>query len=246
MDQIDLRLVAAALAVLAGGATKGITGIGLPVVATPILAILYDLPTAIAVVILPTVFTDAALLYRFRDQWREARRLIPVVPPALVGVVIGTQILVRVDQQLLKIVLGAAVLLFVAMSWFHLVPRLGERFARRWGPGVGLAAGILQGASGTSAPVVTIFFFQVNLAKAPFLFVINAFFVLVDTSQVLSLVGVGIYTPRLFLLVGAIACLALPVLFLTLRLQERISDQLFHKAVLLVLTLTGIVLVVNS
>ena len=246
MDQIDLRLVLGALAVLAGGVTKGITGIGLPVVATPILAILYDLPTAIAVVILPTVFTAAALMYRFRDQWREARRLIPIIPPALVGIVIGTQILIRVDQHLLKIVLGSAVLLFVAMSWFHLVPRLGESFARRWGPGVGLAAGMLQGASGTSAPVVTIFFFQVNLAKAPFLFVINAFFFLVDTGQVLSLVGVGIYTPRLFLVSGAIACLALPVLFMTLRLQERISDQLFRKAVLLVLTLTGLVLVANS
>ena len=90
------------------------------------------------------------------------------------------------------------------------------------------------------------FFFQVNLAKAPFLFVINAFFFLVDTGQVLSLVGVGIYTPRLFLVSGAIACLALPVLFTTLRLQERISDQLFRKAVLLVLTLTGMVLVANS
>ncbi len=246
MDQIDLRLLVGALAVLVGGATKGITGIGLPVVATPILAILYDLPTAIAVVILPTVLTDSALLYRFRDQWREARRLIPIIPPALVGIVIGTQILVRVDQQLLKIVLGSAVLLFVVMSWFQVVPRLGDRFARRWGPGVGLAAGVLQGASGTSAPVVTMFFFQINLAKAPFLFLINAFFFLVDTAQVASLFSVGIYTPRLFLFSAAIGCLALPVLFLTLRLQERISDQQFRKAVLLVLTLTGVILVVNS
>ncbi|MEE2822336.1 MAG: sulfite exporter TauE/SafE family protein [Acidobacteriota bacterium] len=246
MEQIDLRLLVGALAVLAGGVTKGVTGIGLPVVATPILAVLYDLPTAIAVVIIPTVLTDAALVYRFRDQWREIYRLIPIIPPALVGIVIGTQILVRIDPQLLKIALGSAVLLFVAMSWFNFIPRRGDSFSKRWAPGFGLAAGILQGASGTSAPVVTIFLLQVNLDKAVFLFVINAFFLLVDTSQVFSLLGVGLYTPKLFFAAGIIACLALPALFLTLRLQKYISDRLFRKAVLVVLTLTGIVLIVNN
>ncbi len=242
MDQIDFRLLIGALAILLAGATKGISGIGLPVVATPILAVLYDLPTAIAVAILPTALSDMPILYSYRSEWRQALRFIPMIVAGMAGVLIGTQILIRVDQGLLKAGLGLGVLLFVVISWFHLLPRLSDRFATRWGAVVGLLAGTLQGATGTSAPVVTVFFYQLQLPRAAFLFLINIFFVMVDTIQVGSLIWVGIYTPRLFLLAFAAAALAGPMVFLTLGLQKRINEQLFRKIVLSVLALTGLVL----
>ena len=176
MDQIDFRLLIGILAVLLAGATKGISGIGLPVVATPILAVLYDLPTAIAVAILPTALSDMPILYTYRSEWRQARRFIPMIVAGMAGVLIGTQILIRVDERLLKAVLGLGVLLFVVISWFHLLPRLSDRFATRWGGVVGLLAGLLQGATGTSAPVITVFFYQLHLPRAAFLFLINIFF----------------------------------------------------------------------
>jgi len=242
MDQIDFRLLIGALAVLLAAATKGISGIGLLVVATPILAVLYDLPTAIAVAILPTALSDMPFLYTYRSEWRQALRFTPMIVAGMAGVFIGTQILIRVNQELLKAALGVSVLLFVVISWFHLLPRLSDRFATRWGAVVGLLAGILQGATGTSAPVITVFFYQLHLPRAAFLFLINIFFVMVDSIQVGSLVWVGVYTPRLFLLALAAAALVGPIVFLTLRLQKRINEQLFRRIVLLVLALSGLVL----
>ena len=242
MEQIDYRLLIGALAVLLAGATKGISGIGLPVVATPILAVLYDLPTAIAVAILPTALSDMPILYTYRSEWRQSFRFIPMIVAGTAGILIGTQILIRVDQGILKATLGLSVLLFVAISWFHLLPRLSDRFATRWGAAAGLLAGILQGATGTSAPVITVFFYQLRLSRAAFLFLINVFFLTVDSIQMGSLIWVGIYTPRLFLLALAAAALVGPMVFLTLRLQKRINEQLFRRIVLLVLALTGVVL----
>ncbi len=138
--------------------------------------------------------------------------------------------------------LGLSVLLFVVISWFHLLPRLSDRFATRWGGVVGLLAGLLQGATGTSAPVVTVFFYQLHLPRAAFLFLINIFFIIVDSIQVGSLIWVGVYTPRLFLLAFAAAVLVGPMVFLTLRLQKRINEQLYRRIVLLVLAFTGVVL----
>ncbi|MEE8161095.1 MAG: sulfite exporter TauE/SafE family protein, partial [Acidobacteriota bacterium] len=129
MDEVDFRLLIAVLAVLLAAATKGISGIGLPVVATPILAVLYDLPTAIAVAILPTALSDMPILYTYRSEWRQALRFIPMIAGGMAGVFIGTQILIRVNQELLKAALGLGVLLFVVISWFHLLPRLSDRFA---------------------------------------------------------------------------------------------------------------------
>ncbi len=90
--------------------------------------------------------------------------------------------------------------------------------------------------------MVTVFCYQLHLPRAAFLFLINIFFVMVDTTQVGSLIWVGIYTPRLFLLAFAAAALAGPMVFLNLRLQKRINEQLFRRIVLLVLALTGLVL----
>ncbi len=242
MDQIDLRLMVAALAILLAGATKGVTGMGLPVVATPFLAALFDVRTAIAITIIPTTLSDLPILYTFRAEWRQLRWLVPLVVAGMVGIVIGTRILVRVDQRLLAGVLGVSVLAFVATSWFRPLSRLDTSFAKRWGAAVGWAGGLLQGATGASGPIITILFYQLNLSRAAFLFVINAFFLMLDTTQLVSLISVGVFTPRLFLLALSATFLVMPTLFLALRFQARISDQVFHRAVLLVLALTGLVL----
>ena len=246
MDQIDLRFFIAALAILFAGATKGISGFGLPVIAIPIMAILYDLPTAIGITILPTVLSDLPLVYKFRQEWRITHRFVIFILLAVAGVVVGTQILVTVDQRPLKLLLGLGVLFFAITSWFRLLPALGDRLARRWAPPAGLLAGTLQGATGSAAPIVTIFFFQLQMSRQAFLFLINSYFLVVDSSQLVSLIWVGVYTPRFFLLALGATLLALPAVFLTLRLQDRISDQFFRKAVLVLLGITGVVLVLRA
>lgn len=243
MEQFDIRLVAAAVAVLFAGLTKGVTGMGLPVIATPVLAALYDLPTALAVIVPPTVLSDLPLLWAFRRERGQTPRILPLMVAGALGVIPGTLILVNVDPGTLAGVLGVVILVFVIISWFRFLPRLGDRMARRWAPGVGLVAGLMQGATGSSAPVVTVFFFQLNLSKAAFLFLTNLYFLIVDTSQLANLLWQGVYTSRLALLSAAASCLAMPVLLLALRMQHRISDVLFRKAVLAVLAVTGTVLV---
>ena len=74
------------------------------------------------------------------------------------------------------------------------------------------------------------------------LFLINISLVIVDSIQVGSLIWVRVYTPRLFVLAFAAAALVGPMVFLTLRLQKRINEQLFRRIVLLVLALSGLVL----
>lgn len=245
MPPFDAKIVVAAASLLAAGFMKGVSGMGLPVVATPILAALYDLHTAIAVTIPATLLTDVPILYTFRAEWRQARRLIPILLPAVVGIVVGTQILVTVDPASLRVLLGVLVIGFVLVAHFRLLPRLSERLARRIAPGVAVAAGVLQGTAGQSGPVISMYFFQLELPRPAFLFVINAFFLVVDSAQMLSLIAHGFYTPGRSAQAVAVACLSVPTLLLALRLQGRISEDLFRRAVLMVLALTGTMLVVR-
>ncbi|MBI2820659.1 MAG: sulfite exporter TauE/SafE family protein [Acidobacteria bacterium] len=243
---IEWIWVVAVASLLLAGLMKGVSGMGLPLVATPVLALLYDLPTAIAITVPPTVLSDLPILYAFRSEWRQARRLLPLMVPAMIGIVFGTRILVVLDQDKLKGVLGGLVLLFVAVSYFRLIPHLSDRLAARVGPVVGLAAGVLQGAAGQSGPLVSIFLYQLSLPRNAFLFLINAFFLLADSTQLISLASHGLYTPERLLQAAVAACVAMPTLALSLHFHQRISEQLFRKIVLLVLALTGSVLLMRS
>jgi uncharacterized membrane protein YfcA len=242
----DPRWIIGVASILLAGFMKGLSGMGLPLVATPILATLSDLPTAIAITVPATVLSNVPVLYAFRAEWRQARRLAPLLLPAIVGIVLGTRILVGVDPGTLRGLLGALVVAFVSVSYFRLIPHLGERLTRRLSPFVGVAAGVLQGAAGQSGPIISIFFFQLGLSRAAFLFVINAFFLVVDATQMLSLASHGLYTPSRTALAAGVVCLAMPTLLLALRFHEWISEERFRLAVLLVLFLTGIMLLVRS
>ncbi|MEM8665280.1 MAG: TSUP family transporter, partial [Pseudomonadota bacterium] len=67
MDVTGLLLASLGLAI--GGVLKGATGAGAPLLAVPILAVLYDVPFAVAVLTFPSLLTNAWQAWRFRaDQ----------------------------------------------------------------------------------------------------------------------------------------------------------------------------------
>jgi len=244
---LDWRIILAVMIVVLAGLAKGITGLGAPIVATPVLALLYDdLATAIAVMIAPTVLTDVMLLARYLPQYRESVRLVPFVLVGLGGIIIGTQLLVSIDEVILRIGLGVVITVFVIMSWFNRLPVLSKPTARIAGPFIGLTAGALQGSVGASGPLVTMYLFSLGMSRAAFLFAINAIFLIMDTTQVVALQLVGLYTPGVILLTALASvplCLGVIVGF---RTQRYVSDLRFRQGVLALLTLTAISLLVRS
>src|SRR3546814_3975021 len=59
-------LVLGALALALGGVLKGATGAGSPLFAVPLLAMLYDVPLAVAIFTLPSLFSNIWQGWRFR------------------------------------------------------------------------------------------------------------------------------------------------------------------------------------
>src|SRR3546814_8035858 len=61
-------LVLGALALALGGVLKGATGAGSPLFAVPLLAMLYDVPLAVAIFTLPSLFSNLWQGWRFRTH----------------------------------------------------------------------------------------------------------------------------------------------------------------------------------
>ena len=54
-----------------GGILKGATGVGAPLIAIPALALIFDVPTAIAIFSIPNLLTNALQAWRFWPHQRS-------------------------------------------------------------------------------------------------------------------------------------------------------------------------------
>jgi uncharacterized membrane protein YfcA len=244
---IDARLGIAIAAILLAGVAKGVTGMGLPVAGVPILVALYgDLRLVLLTTVLATAVSDVPMLWRFRKNYREASILTGFLICGLIGIVIGTRILLYVKVSILSAILAAVVIAFIAVSWFGKVPTMSRPLAQRVGPLIGFACGIIQGSAGASGPIVTTYLVSSQLSRDGFLFAINAVFFVLDWTQFASLQQLHLTTLAIWQAAGVVLVLAFAGIGIGLAIQKRIDDVIFKRAVLVMLGCAAIGLVIRA
>ena len=83
-----LFLVFAALTF--GGILKGATGVGAPFLAIPVMAILVDVPFAVAVFLFPTIISNAFQTWKYRSENLEPGFAYTFAAAGIVGAGFGT------------------------------------------------------------------------------------------------------------------------------------------------------------
>lgn len=238
MDVGQIVLVLAAVAV--GFFAKGVTGIGGPMFAIPVLAAILGVEFAVAVIAIPTLVANIWLLFEHRHATSSVRGyLIPMLAAGTVGIVLGVWLLVSISDRWLSLILAVTVIGYIV--WYVTNPRfqLAEPVARRLAAPAGLAAGGLHGATGISAPVVATYFHSLGLPRSSFIIAVTIPFAVLGAVQIVSLAVVDAYDAER-ILAGAIAIVpALAVLPLASRVGKRVSQQTFQNLVLVVLGLAA-------
>jgi hypothetical protein len=244
---IDIRLVLAIATVFIAGVAKGVTGMGLPVAGVPILVALYgDLRLVLLTTILATALSDIPMVYRSRKSFREASILVGFLICGLIGIVIGTRILLFVKVSILSGVLAAVVIAFIIVSWFGKVPTMNRVLASRVGPLIGLVSGIIQGSAGASGPIVTTYLVSSQLTREGFLFSINLIFLVLDWTQFVSLEQLHLTTAAIWTWAFGVVVLVFAGMGLGFAIQKRIDDTIFRRAVLVMLACAAVGLVFRA
>jgi len=149
--------------VFVGGAVKGLAGFGYAVVSTAVLATVLDPATAVVVMILPTLGANVYLLGELdRADLRPCiGRFWPFVAAAMVGTAVGMLALRSVPTRYVALGLGVLTLAYVALKQPYVdlpgVDAATDRCFRpdaRWKVALGLAAGLVFGASNIAVQVV--------------------------------------------------------------------------------------------
>ncbi len=133
---------------------RGISGFGSGLVAVPLLALVFPLSLVVPFILLLD-FTASLVLggVNFRQvRWDEVK---PLVPFGMIGVALGTTLLVSLPRQLLLIGLGIFILIFALRSLLNLH---GDKpVSRKWAAPASLTGGAVGGMFGTGGPPYVIY-----------------------------------------------------------------------------------------
>ncbi|MDD9878923.1 MAG: sulfite exporter TauE/SafE family protein [Magnetovibrio sp.] len=163
----SLELIAIiSLAVCLGGVVKGVTGIGLPIVAIAVLVNFLDPLTTFATLIIPILVTNLWQAVTARDWKVPFKRFRWMIVCFVACLFVGAELAVTVDTGVLLIVLGVSVAVFAASNLVK--PRaqpLSPAVERVAGPFAGALGGVLGGMTAIWGPPMMMLFVMLKLDK---------------------------------------------------------------------------------
>jgi uncharacterized membrane protein YfcA len=221
--------IAGAAIFLFAGLAHGILGLGFPMLATPLLAIMIDVRSAILLTLLPTITVNLISILR-GGRWSESiGRYWPLAVMIPLGAVAGTWLLVSIDPAPFRLLLAAIILLHlfndrlraVRMDWVH---------TRTWLAYLlfGLAAGFSAGTVNVMVPLLIIFALEVGMSKLAMVQVFNLCFLAGKVAQVGAFSVAGVLTAPVLAGTLPFAAVAAAALLAGMRIRERVDAETYR------------------
>jgi len=208
------RWILGALSALLIGFSKSAVP-GMAVVFVPIFAEVLPARASTGAILPLLILGDvlAVAFWRRHAVWRHIVRLIPWT---LAGIAAGWLVMGRVDEQLMRPVLGAALIFIVAANaWFYvrraLTARRGipveETVPDAWWFSAlfGLAGGAVSMISNAAGSILTVYLISMRLPRDQFIGTSAWYFLIVNIIKVPFSLSLGLITPSSLLLDAALA-----------------------------------------
>ena len=224
-----LQLLTLVLGLGVAGLAKGATAMGLPLIATPILASVFGPKQAVVIITIPIFVANTLLVLQSWRVFGYLRTLVPLIVANAAGTVLGALLLAGLDQKTFAILITAMVVLFLARG-----DRIvGDPGART--PVVGFVGGVMQGTTSISSPVIGSFFHAMKLPPREYVITLAAVFQLSSAVQLVSYTALGLFTPDLLAL-GVIACIPMLVALMAgIAIHSRLDQVRFRQVIVVLL-----------
>ena len=230
-DLTPAQWVLATIGALGIGVAKaGFAGVSLLYVV--IFAFLFGARESSGIVLPLLLIGDLGAIRFFRQhaRWDYVRKMLP---PACVGILIGTLLIGRLKESAFRPTIGAIVLALTTLQLIRMVRPawLGNVPHSRWFAwSMGILAGITSMLANASGPIIALYTLAVGLPKLEFVGTNAWFFMIVNAIKVPFSLGLGlIHLNSLMINVVLAPAIAVGVIggqWLTHRLSQRTFDGL--------------------
>lgn len=205
-----------------------------------------DVKTAVAVLVIPNLVMDSLQLRRAGPIGDAPRRLAPLLLFTMIGTVIGTKLLVMLSPRTVTLTLGGFVLGYVLLDLARFSPRVPPHWELRLAAPVGLLAGIMGGITNAPGTPIALYLVALGMEKKEFIRSISFTFLVVKGFQLVTLVWYGLLGWQLALASLGLAAVALGGFAVGVKLQDRLDQRSFNRAVLVFLAVLGAWLVAKA
>ena len=237
-------LVGAAL--LLAAFVKGATGLGFPLIATPTIALLLDIRTAVTVLILPNLFMDSAQVIRDGIPYEVFRRFSNLILPTILGVFLGTTALVNTPLWILNFCLGLMVIIFVLSSLLRLEFTISPTQEKVLSPLFGFLSGFLNGLTNAAGPTLAIYLYSLKLDKRAFVKSIATVFVITKLSQLVAISTWNLFNWDTIILSIQVLLFTLAGFYAGIKAQDRVNQRNFNRGLLALLCVIGVLLLLRA
>jgi uncharacterized protein len=203
---LTVSLALAAVGIIFAAFVKGVTGLGFPVIAVPVVAQFLDPQTTVVAISIPTFLMNIIQVIQGEASLATVRRFLPLMVCAIPASIIGTAILATASGALITGILGIIVTVYTTLSLLRVRLVIPPARERQIGVIVGLCSGLMGGATGMFSPPLIIYMTALQLPKATFVSAISLCFIAGQVPQLVSLLRYQLMTgPRLSM--AALCCL---------------------------------------
>jgi uncharacterized membrane protein YfcA len=246
MNLDPLVVVILAAVFLAGAIINGLIGMGLALIAVNAVGTALDPKAGVVVLSLIAPFLSS---YQLRHNWSFMagwRRLRSLVASAVLGSIVGAQLLVLLPSWAIGLALGIFTVQFVVDRMRRERPALAHGAARRLAPVAGFIGGVTNSSLGASGPVIGSYLLAIGMRGREFAFGISVVFFIQALVRVGSLAALGQYTPPLMLLAFVLLWPSLLGQHIGQRYQGRANPVIFQRVLLVVLLVSSLNLLVQG
>lgn len=215
-----LEFAACVLILAAAAWTQGVFGLGFAMIATPLLALFLDYPTAVVCAAVPLWVLSSGWLIRHRARIRSAAVPWPLVPGIVLGSATGVALQATLSAaQSLTLLAALLVTSVVLPRWFQvraqhagtshtgagLAPRLALPAAAAM---LGAMAGVTESALNVGAPFIVLLAGLYLFTRQQMQLALNLCFCVGKSIQLGLLWAMGqLHAPPAVLVVGVFVCL---------------------------------------
>ena len=227
VDPGMLSLVAISFCI--AGFVKGMVGLGLPTVSLGLLSLFVDLPTAMALLVMPSLVTNIWQAIAGGEFTALFRRLWMFLLLAVTMVHVGAELFAMVEMNILQRSLGLLLLLYAMLALVGKTPRLSPIQERVSSPICGAINGLLTGLTGTLFVPGVMFLQAIGLSRDALVQAMGMLFAASTAS-----LGLALYWhDRMPFDVGILSCAALLPAFFGMGigqvLRGHLSQEFFRR-----------------
>jgi hypothetical protein len=205
-----------------------------------------DVKTAVVVLIVPNIVMDSFQATRRGGFVAGLRRFATLLVFGALGTVLGTHLLVVLPSRVVTLILGCFVVAFVLLNATRFSLKIPPGW-ERWVAGpAGLVAGIVGGVTNVPGTPLVLYFYALGLGKQEFVRAVATTFLIYKVVQLGSVVAYGLLPLSVAGLSVGLSAVALAGFAVGQRVQDRLDQRSFDRAILGFLGLLGLWLVWRS